>query len=121
MLFYTTARRQKEATRRRLPRSLHNRFLYSRRRTKEIRSGKFPADPRWLTCIERTSQNVPREEMRAFFEQYFVQNLSCDEIQYNLYIERSTLFNWRDYFLWYAALEAAALGLITERDGFLCA
>lgn len=105
----------------RLPRSLHNRILYMLLRTKEIRSGKFPADPRWLNCIERTSQNVPREEMRAFFEQYFVQNLSCDEIQYNLYIERSTLFNWRDYFLWHAALEAAALGLITERDGFLCA
>ena len=30
----------------RLPRSLHNRILYMLLRTKEIRSGKFPADPR---------------------------------------------------------------------------
>ena len=34
----------------RLPRSLHNRILYMLLRTKEIRSGKFHADPRWLTC-----------------------------------------------------------------------
>ena len=35
---------------------------------------------------------------------------------YRLCIERSTLYSWRDYFLWNVALRAAEAGLIHVRE-----
>ena len=58
--------------------------------------------------------DVPDEGMRAFFDQFFQEGLSCDDIQANLFIERSTLYNWRDYFLWHVALEAALAGVLPQ-------
>lgn len=101
-----------------LPRKYHNRVLYALERTKALRSGEIEADPRWLQCIDRVLAAVPVEEMRTFFDQFFVEGLSCDDIQNNLFIERSTLYSWRDYFLWHVALEAAGEGLL-PREG-LC-
>lgn len=97
-----------------LPRKYHNRVLYALERTKALRSGEIDADPRWLECIDRVLADVPDEGMRAFFDQFFQEGLSCDDIQANLFIERSTLYNWRDYFLWHVALEAALAGVLPQ-------
>ena len=106
-----------------LPRKYHNRVLYALERTKALRSGEIDADPRWLQCIDRVLADVPDEGMRAFFDQFFQEGLSCDDIQANLFFERSTLYNWRDYFLWHVALEAALAAdrVIVMADGRLIA
>lgn len=98
-----------------LPRSVHNRVLYALTHTGDLRLGTLKADPRWLTCIEETLAAAP-EDKRAFFEQFFVQGLCPDDVLYNLYIERTTLYAWRDYFLWHTALRAAEKGLIQVRE-----
>lgn len=94
-----------------LPRSVHNRVLFALTHTSALRSGTIPADPCWLTCIEQTLAAAP-EDKRQFFELFFVQGLSPDDVLFHLYIERTTLYVWRDYFLWHTALRAAEQGLI---------
>lgn len=100
----------------RLPRALHNRILYLLQHTDALRDGSMHADPRWLTCVERVLRDAPSDAMRAFFDQFFCKGVSCDDIQYNLFIERSTLYSWRDYFLWHVALEAAQAGLLRATE-----
>ena len=96
----------------RLPSAVHTKVLYILERFDSLRKGTLPVDPQWLTCVDRVLENVPDSEMRDFFEQFFVQGLSCDDVQFNLFIERSTMYAWRDYFLWHIALEAAAHDLL---------
>ncbi len=98
----------------RLPPNVHSRVLYILERTGDLRKGDaLSLNPNWLQCINHVVDNVPDPEMRDFFEQFFVSGLTCDEVLYNLFIERSTLYAWRDYFLWHTALEAAAMGLLS--------
>lgn len=99
-----------------LPRTLHHRVLYLLQNTESLRNGTLQADPRWLECVERVLREAPTDAMRSFFDQFFCQCLSCDDIQYNLFLERSTLYRWRDYFLWHVALEAAQAGLLRARE-----
>lgn len=96
----------------RLPGIMNGKVQYILERTDDIRKGAFRADKRWLDCIDKVLDAVPSDGMREFYEQYFCKGLSNDDIQYNLFIERSTLYSWRDYFLWHVALEATALGLV---------
>ena len=95
-----------------LPKKVRHQVIAAVERTDELRRGTAALDPRWLDCIGRVLAQTPRQDMRDFFEQYFVQSASYDDILFNLYIERSTLYNWRDYFLWNIALEAAEAGLL---------
>ena len=96
----------------RLPEAAHTKVLYILERTESLRKGTLPLDPKWLQCIDRVLANVPEPEMLDFFELFFVRGLTCDDVQFNLFIERSTMYSWRDYFLWHVALEAAANGLL---------
>lgn len=100
----------------RLPESVHFRVLYVLYNTTDLRKGLLKVDPKWLDIVEYVLRNAPLDEMRNFFEQYFCQHLSTDDALYNLYIERSTLYVWRDYFLWHVALLAAQEGLIQVWD-----
>ena len=94
-----------------LPRSVNNRVTHALRHTAVLRAGTLQADKRWLDCIEATLA-ASSPEKRAFYELFFTQGLSPDEVMYQLYIERSTLYSWRDHFLWNVALRAAEAGLI---------
>ncbi|MDY4518366.1 MAG: hypothetical protein SPE01_07055 [Candidatus Spyradocola sp.] len=98
-----------------LPRSVHNRVCYALMHTAALRRGSLQADARWLECIESTLA-AASPERREFFELFFVQGLEPDEVLFRLYIERSTLYSWRDYFLWNVALRAAEAGLIHVRE-----
>ncbi|MGN1249211.1 MAG: hypothetical protein ACI4XW_03960 [Candidatus Spyradocola sp.] len=94
-----------------LPRSVNNRVTYALRQTAALRAGAQPVDSRWLDCIEATLA-ASSPEKRAFYELFFTQGLSPDDVMYQLCIERSTLYSWRDHFLWNVALRAAEAGLI---------
>ena len=94
-----------------LPRSVNNRVQYALSHTAQLRADTLPADRRWLACIEATLA-ASSPEKRAFYELFFTQGASPDDTMYNLCIERSTLYSWRDYFLWNVALRAAEVGLI---------
>lgn len=98
-----------------LPRSVHTRVSYALMHTATLRKGGLQADARWLDCIEATLAAAPPER-REFFELFFAQGLEPDEVLYRLCIERSTLYSWRDYFLWNVALRAAEAGLIHVRE-----
>ena len=98
-----------------LPRSVHNRVCYALMHTAALRRGSLQADARWLECIESTLA-AASPERREFFELFFVQGLEPYEVLFRLYIERSTLYSWRDYFLWNVALRAAEAGLIHVRE-----
>lgn len=98
-----------------LPRSVHTRVHYALTHTAALRTGQLQADPRWLDCIEAALRAAPPER-RGFFDLYFVQRLELDEVLFRLCIERSTLYSWRDYFLWNVALRAAEKGLIHVRE-----
>jgi hypothetical protein len=96
----------------RLPRDIHNRVQYILYRTDSLRAGALRVNPDWLTCIDQVLSEAPIDAMRGFYDQFFCKGLSCDDIQCNLFVERSTLYSWRDYFLWHVALQAARAGLL---------
>ncbi len=95
-----------------LPNGIHNRVQYILERTDSLRAGCKSVDPRWLQCIDQVLRDAPTDAMRDFYDQFFCKGVPCDDIQYNLFVERSTLYSWRDYFLWHIALLAAQKGLL---------
>jgi hypothetical protein len=97
----------------RLPRNVHNRVQYILERTDSLRQGALRVDPGWLACIDQVLSEAPTDAMRDFYDQFFCKGVPCDDIQYNLFVERSTLYSWRDYFLWHVALLAAQHGLLS--------
>ena len=94
-----------------LPRSVMLRVRYALDRTADLRTGRLQIDPRWLDCIEEAYTALP-DDKRAFFRDLFIRRLSNDEILYNHFIERTTLYAWRNEILTSVALRAAACGLI---------
>ena len=94
-----------------LPRSVKRRVQYVLDRTADLRTGRLRADARWLTCIEETYAALP-DTKRAFFRDLFIRHLTNDEILYNHYIERTTLYSWRDEIYVAVAMRAFACGLM---------
>ena len=101
----------------RLPKMDHARVLYTLMLTPEMRQSERARDRKWTRCIDKVLRGAPSDEMRAFFEAFFCEKRSCDDIQYSFFIERSTLYSWRNYFLWNVALEAARCGLLPDAAG----
>lgn len=82
-----------------LPKQINNFLLFLLRHTNQKLEVAKGFDCRWSALIKATYDNLPHSDMQTFMLKYFIEQLSPDIIMYDLCIERSTLYSWRNSIL----------------------
>lgn len=94
-----------------LPNAVVDRLALKLADMQNLRQRDTPMDRRWLNAIEHVLSRLPKDMERLIIAHY-VEGKTGVEVMYELCIERTTFYSWRDQILSQLALSAVEAGLM---------
>ncbi len=92
-----------------LPKAVVDRIYLKARSLDELRLRDTPQDRRWLLAFDSVYQRL-NPDMRRFFDLHFRASRPWTDVTYELCIERSTFYAWREQILMQLAVAAVESG-----------
>ncbi len=92
-----------------LPKNVVDRIYLKLQNQDKLRQRGTPHDQRWLLAIESVYKKL-NPEMQRLFTLHFQEHRSGLDVMYELCIERSTFYAWREQILMQIAVAAVESG-----------
>ena len=92
-----------------LPKNVVDRIYLKAQALDELRRRDTPQDRRWVLAFTSVYNRLS-PDMQRFFDLHFRQRMSWTDVTYELCIERSTFYTWREQLLMQLAVAAVESG-----------
>ncbi len=94
-----------------LPKDIVDRIYMKLQNQDKLRERNTPHDKRWLLAFDSVYEKL-NPEMQRLYTLHFQQHMSGVDVMYELCIERSTFYVWREQILMQIAVAAVESGAI---------